>query len=430
MRTPLVTPNVYGSLDSRVAERAALGMLIKLSARKRLFIRALDLAVRPLVRALNLLFPFSVEAVRDVNRILVIEYWNLGDIVMLTPFLRSLRIQYPKAHISLLTSPKAAPILEQQGLVDDVIVVRTPWAQHYSRLKKYNPFSFLWVELLRTLRLLRGRQIDLAFVARADIRDKFMVWFIRAKRRVGYSLGGGAYFLTEIAVPDLRDPHQSNQWLGLLPAVGMSPIVREPRLQITPEEQQVAEQILSEHGIQTGDILVGIHPGARTRIRQWGEDNFLAVAKRLQLESSIKIIWFLDPGQKAMKVGSIRGCSVSLPLRQFMGVLARCRMLICNDSGPMHLATALQVPVVAVFGPGEPAWFGPRGQNNRIVIQPGFWCRPCLDYCLFDQPYCLRTITVESVFQTAAELLSVLSANAGRCSELIEHAASKVAPSD
>jgi ADP-heptose:LPS heptosyltransferase len=72
----------------------------------------------------------------------------------------------------------------------------------------------------------------------------------------------------------------------------------------------------------------------------------------------------------------------------------------------MHIATALGVPVVAIFGPTEPAWFGPLGQNNRIVIQRGFWCRPCFDYCVFDQPYCLRTIEVESVFQAAVEALS------------------------
>ena len=80
-----------------------------------------------------------------------------------------------------------------------------------------------------------------------------------------------------------------------------------------------------------------------------------------------------------------------------MAVLKRCRLFICNDSGPMHISTALGVPVVAVFGPTEPLWFGPLGPDNRIVIQSGFWCRPCFDYCLFDQPYCLRTISVESV---------------------------------
>jgi ADP-heptose:LPS heptosyltransferase len=429
MPTHTVRPDIHLNLDAKAADQAALGMLTKLSARKRFLIRVLDLIARPLTRGWDRVFPrASRQTAEEVNRILVVEYWNLGDIVMLTPFLRSLRIQYPKAHITLLTSPKAAPILEHQGLVDDLCVVRTPWAQHYSRLKKYNPFSLLWIDLFRTLRLLRRQRIDLAFAARADIRDKFMLWFIQVRERVGYSFGGGAYFLTKIALPNLQNPHQSSQWLGLLPAVGKSPIVREPRLQVTPEEQRTAEGILAERGIQNGDFLVGIHPGARSLVRQWGEANFMAVVTRLQEEFPIKVIWFLDPGHKPMN-GGIQGNSVSLPLRQFMSVLAKCQMLLCNDSGPMHLATALEVPVVAIFGPGEPAWFGPLGQNHRVVIQSGFWCRPCLDYCLFDQPYCLRTVTVESVFQAAAESLSSLSVKTTEPSGLIEHPVSNVSKS-
>jgi heptosyltransferase-2 len=430
MPTHTAGSDIPANLDAKTADKAAMGMLIKMSARKRLLIRTLDLIAQPVVRRLDRLFSHaSMDAVAEVKEILIAEYWNLGDIVMLSPFLNSLRIQYPNAHITLLTSPKAAPILEHQGLVDKVIVVQVPWTQHYSRLRKYNPFSLLWLDLLRTLKLLRRRKIDLAFVARPDIRDKFILWFIQVRQRVGYAYGGGAYFLTDVVIPDLQRPHFSNRWLGLLSAVGKSAIVQEPRLRVTPEEQSYAEKILAERGIQNGELLVGIHPGARSAIRQWGEENFIAVAKRLQEEFPVKIIWFLDPGQKVSEKNGIRGGSVSLPLRQFMGVLARCQMLICNDSGPMHIATALQVPVVAIFGPTEPAWFGPLGQHNRVVIQSAFWCRPCFDYCLFDQPYCLRVITVASVFQAAAESLSVLAAKAREHRGLIEHSASNAARS-
>jgi lipopolysaccharide heptosyltransferase II len=429
MQTHTLRPDMPGPLDSEAAEKAALGMLVKISARKRILIRAFDSFARPVARILDRLFPLRPAAAEEPQKILVMEYWNLGDIVMLSPFLRSLRIQYPKAYITLLTSPKAAPIVDHQGLVDEVLVVRVPWAQHYSHSKKYNPFSLLWVELLRTLRLLRHRQIDLAFVARADLRDNFMLWFARVKRRVGYGFGGGGYFLTDAVVPDLQHPHFSNRWLRLLSALGKSAIVLQPRLKITPEEQRAAEEILANHGIQKGELLVGIHPGARSDLRKWGDANFVAVAQQLQKEFPIKIVWFLDPGQTAPDAEGVRRNSLSLPLRQFMGVLAECQMLICNDSGPMHIATALEVPVVAIFGPTEPAWFGPIGQYHRVVIQSGFWCRPCFDYCHFDQPYCLRTITVESVFQAAAESLSILTRVRDR-RELIEQPASKAARSD
>ncbi len=420
--------NIVRELDSKTAETAALGTLVKRSARKRRFIWALDLLANPVIRGLEWLRPRPREnAESDAKNILVMEYWNLGDIVMLSPFLRSLRIQYPNSHITLLTSPKAAPILEHQSLVDEVVTVRVPWSEHYSRLRKYNPFSSLWFELLGKLKSLRLREMDLAFAARADIRDNFILWFLQVKRRVGYGFGGGGYFLTDRVVPDVQHPHFSNRWLRLLSAVGKIPLVSEPRVQVTSEEGRAAESLLAERGICRGDILVGVHPGARSTVRQWGEENFRKVVKQLRKEFPIKTIWFRDPGQTGVEIDDIQDIFVSLPLRQFMGVLAQCQMLICNDSGPMHIATALEVPVVAVFGPTEPAWFGPLGEQNRVVIQPGFWCRPCFDYCVFDQPYCIRTITVESVLQAAMDLLTAMFAKRKEQRGPMEHRASNVA---
>ncbi|HEY6328851.1 MAG TPA: glycosyltransferase family 9 protein, partial [Blastocatellia bacterium] len=85
-------------------------------------------------------------------------------------------------------------------------------------------------------------------------------------------------------------------------------------------------------------------------------------------------------------------------LRGFLGVLSHCRLLVCNDSGPMHLANLLDVPVVAIFGPQRPEWFGPRGNQDLVVFRPEIWCRPCIDYCVFDQPYCLRLVSTDDVY--------------------------------
>ena len=94
MPTHTVRPDIHLNLDAKAADQAALGMLTKLSARKRFLIRVLDLIARPLTRGWDRVFPrASRQTAEEVNRILVVEYWNLGDIVMLTPFLRSLRIQ-------------------------------------------------------------------------------------------------------------------------------------------------------------------------------------------------------------------------------------------------------------------------------------------------------------------------------------------------
>jgi lipopolysaccharide heptosyltransferase II len=401
-------PAISTDLASKDADASALGVLVKMSGLKRMLIRVIEAILRPLVVGLERLRGLPRNTGGEVDKILVMEYWNLGDIVMLTPFLRSLRIQYPSASITLLTSPKAAPLMEHQGLVDRVLTVRVPWAQHYSRWRKYNPFSLRWLELLRTVKSLHAQRFDLAFTARADIRENFIIWLARIAQRVGYGFGGGGFLLTDTVIPDLHHPHFSNRWLRLLEHVGKLALVRLPSLRVTPEEEKSAQQVLGERGVQDTEFLIGIHAGARSALRQWGEENFVTLAQRLQAQFPIKIVWFQDPNRIPSVADRNQLRPLSLPLRQFMAVLSRCGLFICNDSGPMHIATALGVPVVAVFGPTEPAWFGPLGQENRVVSQPGFWCRPCFDYCLFDQPYCLRTISVESVFEASAEALNSL----------------------
>jgi heptosyltransferase II len=398
------------SATLKSANSAALGVLVKIGARKRFLIRVFEVAVKPLVFLVERLRRRHANPSGEIRKILAVEYWNLGDIVMESPFLQNLRIQYPSAHIVLLTSPKCAPLIEKQGLVDEVKVVRVPWAQHYSRWRKYNPFSPLWLELFQTLKFLRAQYFDLAFVARADIRENFILWLIEARQRVGYGFGGGAFLLTDVVVPDLEHPHFSNRWLQLLEHLGKPILTQQPRLLLTEEEERAADRFLAERGVTDGEFLVGVHAGARSAIRQWGEENFEAVARRLQRQFPVKIVWFQEPNQPSPVLARNHNfLPLSLPLRPFMAVLRRCRLFICNDSGPMHISTAIGVPVVAIFGPTEPAWFGPLGPGNRIVIQPGFWCRPCFDYCLFDQPYCLRTISVESVYQAAVEVVRDLS---------------------
>ena len=389
------------------ANTGALGALVRIGPLKRGIIRLIEAIARPVISVLDGLKP-SKEPAEEVRKILVMEYWNLGDVVMQTPFLINLRNQYPNAHIVLLTSPKVLPLIDHQNLVDETIELRVPWAQHYSRWRKYNPFSPLWLSLYRILRLLRQRRFDLAFTVRADLRDNFILWFINARRRVGYAFGGGGLFLTDMVEPDLRNPHFSNRWLRLLQHLGKPIRERQLRLNVSEEELQVSKILLEARGFNSGDFLVGVHPGARSVNRQWGEANFAEVAQRLVEQFPVKIIWFQEPGQHAPPPAGNKVVPLSLPLREFMAVLSQCSVFLCNDSGPMHIATALNVPVVAVFGPTEPAWFGPLGPQDQIVIRPGFWCRPCFDYCLFDQPYCLRTISVQDVYQTTHKMLDLL----------------------
>lgn len=392
-------------MPNRDNEGAARACLVRYGATRLFLSRLFENLLRPI---LYLAGKGNLGTTEDPRSILVVEYWYLGDLVMVTPFLKNLRLHYPKAHIAILASPRVAPLLEGQGLVDEVIQVSVPWAQHLSRWKKYA--SLHWWDFFRSIGRLRGMRFDLGFAVRADIRENFLLWIAGVRRRVGYGFAYGESLLTDSVTPDMSRPHYCDRWLHLLEYLGKPVFDRRPELKVGQEERRAARQFLADAGIRDTDIVLGVHPGARNRVRQWGEGNFLHVAERLMQSFPVKVLWFRDAN--SADISNLPGfVPVDLPLRKFLAVLSECRLLVCNDTGPMHLATALDVPVVAVFGPGMPAWWGPRSSGSTVVLHDGVWCRPCFDYCLFDQPHCLRIISAESVFAEVAEALNALLLN-------------------
>jgi ADP-heptose:LPS heptosyltransferase len=395
------------SATDRELEAAARACLVRYGVTRLFLSRLFENLLRPILY-------FTAEGDRKTAKeprsILVVEYWNLGDFVMLTPFLKNLRLHFPKAHIALLAGPRTVPMAEGQGFVDEVIAVTVPWAQHMSRWRKY--FSRHWVNLFRCIRLVRSRRFDLGFTARADVRDSFILWAGGAKRRVGYGFAHGGRLLTDIVPPDLSRSHYSERWLHLLEYLEKPILDRRPQLRLGPEERDFAKSFLKETGIENGDMVIGLHSGARNAVRQWGNERFLEVARRLRRVFPVKILWFQDPD--TVQTPNVEGLiPLRLPLKEFLAVLAECRVLVCNDTGPMHMASGLGVPVVAVFGPTQPEWFAPIGEDHKIVIRREMWCRPCFDYCIFDQPYCLRLVSVDSVYEAAEEALRVILGEAG-----------------
>jgi len=368
-----------------------------------LLIRLIETLFAPVVRGLDRLQFARRTETKEIRRILVIECGQFGDIALLSAFLRSLRMHYKEARIALAADPKVFPLVKNEDFVDELIPVRAPWGPDFPCWRKYNPFSADWMRFGSTVHGLRRQSFDLAFCAKADIRDNFFVWLSGARRRIGYGFYGGSCFLTDVAPPDLDHPHYSRRWLSLLEYLGKPIMDPRTRLSLYPTEEKFAEEYLAEKGVKNGDFIVGIHPGARVRVRQWGKENFRAVGEGLAAQFAVKILWFEEPNPRSPSEVSRNFISVSLPLREFMGVLSRCNLLICNDSGPLHIAESLGVPVVALFGPNMPAWFGPIGEQSVTILEDGFWCRPCGDHCIFDQPYCLRTISVNRVLRATVE---------------------------
>lgn len=301
--------------------------------------------------------------------------------------------------------------------MDELIPLQIPWAAGVPRWRVYNPFSMHLPKFLWNVHRLRQRGFDLAFVAGvSDIRHNFALLLSGARLRVAYGFAGGGSFLTDIVEPDLSRTHRADVSLRLLEQIGIAATAPKNLLSLAPEDLEFGRQVLARNGVEESDLVVGIHPRAGAAIKEWGEDCFREVAERIISQFGARVVWFSDPAEPHKNfAGDNKNITrAALPLRQFLSVVSRCHALVCNDSGPMDMAASLGVPVVAVFGPELPEWYGPLGAGHQIVIRKGMWCRPCWRKCRFAEPYCLRLLSVEQVMQAVSEVVGGLARSVNR----------------
>lgn len=312
---------------------------------------------------------------KGIRKILVIEMWLIGDVVLVTPLLRGLRARFPDARISLLAKPHAEDLLLHSGLVDEVIPFDFPWTANEG---KYRPSRYDRREIASLLRRLRREEFDLTIDCRMDGRSNIVSFATGAPRRIGYDFGGASYLLTHALPASPDDHHKVDDWLALLKPIddgGWGEKVRAETLTarpaslliVTAHEKAEARRRLVALGVLDDDIVVGIHPGASNQRRRWPLDDFAWVAGSLARKSIVPLV-FVDPEGYGEKMPiEPRACFLSTTLRELMATLTHCDVLICNDSGPMHIADALGVPVVGVFTTGNPVWTGPYGENQLTV---------------------------------------------------------------
>ncbi len=298
----------------------------------------------------------------DVRNILVMEPWLIGDVVLATPILRALRAKFPDARISLLGKAHAEELLRHSGLVDEVIVFDIPWT---AKSGKYAPSRYDRIAIHGLLGELRSRQFDLTIDARMDVRSNYLTWLTRAPRRIGYDFGGGSFLLTDAVPADPDRLHRVDDWLALMNPLGGTERF-EPQLRVTEDEREAARQLLAGHGISSGDLIVGIHGGASDARRRWPAEKFESVARTLAERHGVKIVWLLDPDTPVREF-PVAAATVRTSLREMMAVLTHCSLFLCNDSGPMHIADALGVSVVAIFLTGNPVWHRPYRPNQEVV---------------------------------------------------------------
>ncbi|HJQ10196.1 MAG TPA: glycosyltransferase family 9 protein [Gemmatimonadaceae bacterium] len=343
---------------------------------------------------------------------LVVEPWGIGDVVLSTSLLRALRTNYPAARISLLAKRYAKDLLAHSGLVDNIVCFDFPWTAFEGKL---TPSKYVPKQFQKLISQLRSLDIDVSFDARRDIRSNLITYFSGARRRIGYDFGGGAHLLTDVLPSGNQNEHKVTDWLALLEPLGAERRDFAPTLTVTEAEKANARRRLAILGLSQEKPILAVHPGARQAVRRWNPQRFATSIDALVEERGVQILVFEE------EEGDSSGISprhwvrrVKGDLRGFMALVSQVDLLLCSDSGPMHIATALGTPVTALFGPQRREWYGPRGELDSVVQVDDMACRPCFDACIFASPVCMDNISVEAVVRAvSAQLDRVESHSAG-----------------
>ncbi len=340
---------------------------------RRLLLGTFDTLARPFA---SLLLPRHRGPVEGIWKILVVEIWNIGDVVIATTALQALRSRYPDAWISLLAQPHAEELLHGSGLVDEVIPFVFPWTADNN---KYKLSRYDRDAMSALFRRLRDAKFDLTVDCRMDFRNNIVTLATHARRRIGYAFGGASFLLTDAIPVSPRGRHKVRDWLKLMEALGSQrgakAITRSetgrpiaPRLTLLPEERQAAAATLESKGIAPRDLIVALHVGGRHPTKRWQVERFAEVADTLAETYGARIVVLVDPeGHGAHLPLRTPACYLTPSLRELMAFIGSCDLLICNDGAPMHIADALGVPVVAVFTSGNPRWYGPSGRHQKVV---------------------------------------------------------------
>jgi heptosyltransferase-2 len=338
------------------------------------------------------------------TRILVRSANWVGDAIMTTPALHTLRCRFPQAAITLLAKPWVVPIFEHNTDIDDIMI--------YQAAERHAGSLGIW----RLAGDIRKRRFDAAILFQNAFEAALLAFLAGIPNRIGFTTDGRSLLLTHRVHSwrVLKKGHLIDYYLGLIAGFGMSLEGRQLRLTITEAESEQIRRRLQGHGIDGLKPIIGFNPGATFgTAKRWPHPSYARLGKRLRENYDAEILVFGAPAEKALgeqicaEIGS--GClnlCGQTTLREAMAAIGECRLFITNDSGLMHVAAALDIPQIAIIGPTDQTATGP-SNDTSIVLRDESACAlmPCMKSHCPEDHNCMKAITVEHVFQTAGTML-------------------------
>lgn len=297
------------------------------------------------------------------KRIVVTFLMHLGDVLLTTPFLNVLRKAAPDSHITYVVDEKLKDVIEYNPNIDAVITV--------DKKGRHNSIK----GLCEIAKKICEEKPDVVINLHPNERTSFLAWRIGAPITVGFSHFLFRPFMTKVTPLDRRHLHVAKMYVDVLTQLGVKNIEDNGlEMELSPEWNTAADDFYKAHGVLPADSIIGFNIGSAVPQKRWPAERFAQVADYFA-EKGYKIIFFGGPMDIDMVQEAVRHMK-HVPIigtGEFsLGVLAaamkRCMVIITNDSGPMHIAVSQKVPVVTLYGPSNPKFYGPY-TDTAIILE-------------------------------------------------------------
>ena len=333
----------------------------------------------------------------QAKKILIVKLRAIGDVLLSTIVLKSLRSAYPQSTIDFLTEIPSKDVLEGNSCVDAVLV-----------------FDSKIQSSLSLLRMIRRQDYDMVIDLFGNPRSAIITLISGARVRVGYRLKWRRHCYNVVVEPRGGLVHNTQFNLDALKELGI-PIVEESlSFPIEDEDRKVANDFFRQRGLDES-FVVALNPGGGWYTKRWPLGRFAELGDRLVSTCNAKVIVLWGPGEQQSAeeiVSMMTQPAILIPptsLKQLGAILERTSVMVTNDSGPMHIASVLGTPVVAIFGPTIPELQGPVGTKSIIVRNTKLLCLGCnYTSCPIGTP-CMKELLVDDVYREFQRLCKIHS---------------------
>jgi heptosyltransferase-2 len=295
----------------------------------------------------------------------------------------------------MLAKPWVVEIFQENPVVDQVYYYQSPGIHQGLRGR--------W----RLARELKKEGFELALLLPNSFEAALICFLAGIPQRAGYDTDGRRLLLTHPVRMNgkIKKGHQVDYYLKIVDSLGFQHAERIPSLKVSEEQQKEAIRMLKSLGLEESQGFVGISPGATYGpAKHWFPERYGELADRIVRNLGAQILIFGSEADKKVAKQVRQNARVPLvdltgmtTLAQAMALVSRCRLFVTNDSGLMHVAAALRIPLIAIFGSTEPGRTGPLGETCRIIRKP-LPCSPCLKADCPEERRCMNLISVDEVY--------------------------------